>query len=135
MIDVALTTLLKASAGVGDRVYCGGEVVEVTRDPPKVVYTWIGGDTIYSDDGNVGLIKGRYQLDIFAARPTACRSIADAIRNALDGYSGSQDGTPIVRIYFPDRGQVIGPEVPVGQKASAARFSQDLLIDYRENVS
>jgi hypothetical protein len=136
MIDTAITTLLKANAGVGDRVYSGGEVVEVTRDLPKVVYTFIpAGSRLYTDDGNAGLVKGRYQLDVFAARPSAARAIADTIRVALDGYSGTSDGTKIDRIYFPDGEQMQKAEQPVGQSATAARYTQDMLVDYRERIT
>lgn len=135
MIDNAIVDLLRTHAGCSDRIYSGGQKVENTQALPKVVYTWLGGDGLYCDDGNVGLVKGRYQLDIFAATPTAARTIADAIRNGMDGHASTIDTTKIERIYFPDRGQVHKPETQVGQSAAAARFSQDLLVDYREPVS
>lgn len=134
MIDVALVTLIKAAADVGDRVRSGGEVVEVKVDLPKVVYTFIGIERRYCDDGNIGLVKGRYQLDIFAALPTAARAIADDIRVGLDGYAGTEDSTRIERIYFPDE-QGQPPEQPAGQQATAARFTLELLVDYRERTS
>jgi hypothetical protein len=134
VIDVALVTLIKQHAGTADRVHSGGERVELTRDLPKIVYTLIGLDRLYCDDGNVGLVKGRYQLDIFAATPTAARTIADNIRVGLDGYAGTVDGTTLLRVYF-DSERMQPPQQPVGQASTAARFTQDLIVDYRERVS
>lgn len=134
MIDAAITNLLKQHAGCGDRVYSGGEKVEVTRDLPKVIYTYLGGPRLYSDDGNVGLVKGRYQLDAFAVRPTAAREILTNIRVALDGYVGTVDGTKIDRIYFPDGAQMQKAEQAVGQASTAAHYSEDMIVDYRERL-
>lgn len=136
MIDVALVTLLKLHAGAVDRVYSGGEVVEVTRGLPKLVYTLLGdGDALYSDDGNAGLIKETCQLDAFALQPSAARLMLDNIRVALDGYSGTIDGTKIDRIYFESRPKMQKAEQPVGQAATAARYTQDMIVDYRERVT
>lgn len=137
MIDVALVALLRLHAGVDQKVYSGGERVETTVNLPKVVYTLLGdGATTYVDDGNVGLVEGETcQLDAFAARPSAARLILDNIRVALDGYSGEIDGTKIDRIHFGSRPAMQGPEQPVGQVATAARYTLDMSVDYRERIT
>ncbi len=132
MIDVAIVTLLKQHAGVESRVFSGGETVEVNRGLPKVLYTYIGGPRDYSDDGADGIVEGRYQLDVFAIRPTDARTIANVIRAGLDGYSGTINGTAIDRIHFPEDAVMQKPEQPVGQSATAARYSQDMIVNYRE---
>ena len=105
MIDTALTTLLKAHAGVGDRVHSGAQLVKVTTDLPKLLYSLLGIERRYTDDGNTGLTQGRYQIDIFAVLPSDARAIADAIRLALDGYQGTQDDTRIERLLFRNERQ------------------------------
>jgi hypothetical protein len=87
----------------------------------------------YCDDGNAGLTQARYQLDIFAALPSTARGLADAIRVALDGYAGTADGTRIERIYFESERHE-SPERMDGEAVSVSRFSQDVIIEYREPV-
>jgi hypothetical protein len=136
VIDTAMTILLKAHAGVGDRVYSGGERVEVTRDLPKVVYTLLGDvEPIYTDDGQAGLVEETCQVDCFAAKPSAARLVLDNLRVALDGYSGTHDATVIARISFQSRPRMEKPEGVVGAIATAARYTQDVTVQYRERMT
>lgn len=131
MIDNALHSLLTTHAGVATRITPSTETVLVHTDLPRVVYTLIGTTRRYSDSGNSKLTQGRYQLDIFADKGTQARSIADAIRNGLDGYAGTTKETTILRIYF-DSESFGKAERIEGVNRTVARFIQDLIIEYRE---
>lgn len=131
MIDVALATLVKAHAGVAARVTPGTETVLLTRDLPRVIYTLIGVTRRYSDGGNTGLAQARYQLDVFADKATEARAVADAIRVGLDGHKGTTDGTRIDRVYFDAENFAKGEKIE-GANRTVARYSQDVIIEYRE---
>src|SRR5690606_682775 len=103
-----------------------------TRELPLVIYTQVGITRRYNDDGNVGLVQGRFQLDIFAALPTAARTIANAIRTGLDGYRGTIDGTDILRVYLPEGERFGAPDRVDGDAVSYARYIQELTIEFRE---
>jgi hypothetical protein len=138
MIDHALTSLLIEHAGCDNRVYTGGDRVEVLRDLPKVLYTQVSLVRPYCDDGSIGLVKARFQIDIFAATPPAARAIADNIRIGLDGFAGtvgsSLDPVKILRIYFDDE-QMGKADGVVGQPRTAARWVQEMIIDYVERLA
>lgn len=134
MIDTAIAILLGQYAGVDDRVYSGAQLVEATQGVPKIVFTYIDGPRNYTDDGADGMVEARYQLDIFALDPNAARAITIIVRGALDGYAGIVDGTKIDRIHFPEDARMEKPDPgqAVGQSATAARYSQDLIVNYRD---
>ena len=131
MIDVALTTLLKAAAGAATRVTPSTETELVYTQLPRVIYSLIGLDRRYSDDGNAGLTQARYQLDIFADKASQARAVADAIRIGMDGHSGTTDGTKIERIYFDSENFAKGERIE-GANRTVARYSQDMVVEYRE---
>lgn len=135
MIDTAITTLLKAHAGVSNRVYSGAMEVKVQQDLPKVLYTQIGNIRHYTDDGNTGLCRGQWQIDIFATLPSAAREIADNIRVGLDGYKGTTDGTTIERIWFDDNDRPEKPERIEGEAVSVSRFKLLMNVYYRERTT
>ena len=134
MIDVAITTLLRTPAGGTNRVRPGSERVQITTSAlPFVTDTLLSLRRDYTDDGS-GLVKARYQVDIYAATLTAARTIADAIRNTLDDYVGTVDATPIKRIYFDDEAFDGATQNPGAQQV-AVRYRMDMLVDYRESQS
>jgi hypothetical protein len=133
MIDVALHKLIAAATGLGLRVTPSTETVLVTKALPRLVYTLIGVKRRYSDKGNCGLTQARYQLDIFAEKATEARAIADALRVSLDGKATTFDGTKIDRIYF-DSEQFARGDGSEGANKVPARYSQDLIVEYRESA-
>lgn len=134
MIDVALHSLIAQHAGVSTRVTPSTETVFVSKDLPRVVYTLIDTVRTYSDKGNSGLVRARYQLDIFAAKVTEARAVADALRIGLESYAGTTDDTKVDRIYFDSEQFAKGDRVE-GANQITARFSQDLIVVYREATS
>jgi len=138
MIDNAITSLLKTVTtltAVGSRVYSGAMEVKVQQDLPKVLYTQIGNIRHYTDDGNTGLCRGQWQIDIFATLPSAAREIADNIRVGLDGYKGTTDGTTIERIWFDDNDRPEKPERIEGEAVSVSRFKLLMNVYYHERTT
>lgn len=59
---------------------------------PAATYTRIGGAPVNSFDGLDGLDNGVYQIDCYAETAVVARTLADAIRDALDA-SAALGGT------------------------------------------
>ena len=133
-IEIALVTLLRQHAGAGRRVTPSTETVKVYEDLPRIIYSMIALDRIYSDDGNVGIVEVTYQLDIFSAKVTEAHEIADAIRVDIDGLRGEVAGVPILRIYFGGERFGAGDSAE-GANNRVSRYSMDVTIIYRERVS
>ncbi len=62
---------------------------------PLILYTKISGDRDHHLRGPSGHAHPRFQIEAWAETYTAAKSLADAIREALDGYSGTVLGTKI----------------------------------------
>lgn len=96
MIEDKMVDLLLADAGVaaiaGDRVF--PVVVRQTTAFPSVIYRRLpGGERTYSLAGRGGMTTVTVALYGWATSYTTARSLADAIRDALDAYTsnGSTD--------------------------------------------
>lgn len=132
MIENALRKLIVDHAGIGVSIFPSTEVGDVTKALPKVCYTLVSAPRGYSDDGPVGIVTARYQLDVFAATLTQARGIVDAVRQGTDGFAGTLDATPILRVSWPD-GESWGGETPIaGQNVAVARVRADVRVTYRE---
>ncbi len=130
MIEKALYSILVDAAGI-NRVHPSTETVTLTRDLPKIVYTPIDLQRQYCDDGATGLVKGLYQLDVFADRMTEARQLYDIIRASLDGFSGEEDDTQIARISFGSERWEKGEALPGANKV-VSRFIAEMTVDYYE---
>jgi len=100
MIETNLVELLLADATVtsiiADRLY---PVLLPDESPlPAVTYQVISTTPLYALDGRINLTRYRIQIDVWAAWPNyaQAKTLAEAIRVVLDGYSGPQtDGSRI----------------------------------------
>lgn len=74
------------AARVADRVYPGklpqGTVAE------SIVYNRISGAGDYAMDGLTGFAKHRLQIDAWSTTADGASSLADLIRDRIDGYRG-----------------------------------------------
>lgn len=107
---------------------------------PRLLYTPVGGERTYTDDGVTGLHKGRYVIDVFGTTITQCQTIVDKLTKrasaspnpGLDDYAGTVDSTVIVRIYFPELPSITSGNVTrEGANQTVCRMSLDLIVDYR----
>lgn len=100
MIETNLVELLRADATVTSlvaaRIY---PVLLPDESPlPAVTYQVIATTPLYALDERINLTRYRIQIDAWAAWPNyaQAKSLAEAIRVVLDGYSGSlPDGSRI----------------------------------------
>ncbi|MDA3835853.1 MAG: DUF3168 domain-containing protein [Spirochaetales bacterium] len=62
---------------------------------PLILYTKISGDRDHHLQGPSGHAHPRFQVEAWSESYTGAKTLADAIRKALDGYSGTAAGTKI----------------------------------------
>ena len=89
-IEEALYSKLVSDAGVSTRIY--PNVVPQDIALPAVAYQRISTVRDMAHDGPLGIAHVRFQLTISAASYTSARAVANAIRTALDGFSGLMGG-------------------------------------------
>lgn len=133
MIDVAIKSLLREASGT-QKVYPSTETVVVVRDLPKVIFSLIDTSRLYTNDGNTGLAKAVYQIDVFASHPSEARALGDAIRIGLDGFKGDQDGTDFRGISFPDGDTLTQGVRAEGADDTVTRFIFNMRVWYREQA-
>ncbi|HON76504.1 MAG TPA: DUF3168 domain-containing protein [Dermatophilaceae bacterium] len=97
-IESVLRAILVADPGVaaiiGTRAYQG----RLPREPtfPAVIYQMISRP----QDGLTGIVQSRMQYTCMAETWKAAADLADAVRCALHGYRGVQDGARIEYIQY-----------------------------------
>ncbi|MBW2647169.1 MAG: DUF3168 domain-containing protein [Deltaproteobacteria bacterium] len=71
--------------------------VTIPQSPtyPLILYTKISGDRDHTLRGASGHAHPRFQIEAWADTYTGAKTLADAIRNALDDYTGTVTGTVI----------------------------------------
>jgi hypothetical protein len=108
MIESGLYQLIIANAGfsaiAGNRLYplvLPDSLVQSDTTPPSATYQTISSVPDYTNDGPVGCVKARVQFDCFAAAYADAKSVSDAIRQTLDGYTGTlPDGTAVLNCWI-----------------------------------
>lgn len=98
-VEEALYTHLTDDAGVAAlvsaRVYPLVAPQDVAR--PYLVYQRISTPRVRSHSGPSGLAHPRFQITAVASTYGSARSLANAVRAALDGYSGAMGDAPGVQ--------------------------------------
>lgn len=89
-IEEAIYALLTADAGVGQllstRIY--PQAIPQDAALPAVAYQRISGPRILAHDGPTGMARARIQITVQGTMYSSAKGVAEAIRQALDGYKG-----------------------------------------------
>lgn len=101
MLETGLVALLNSSAAVtainGGRIY--PLLIPANSALPCVTYQLISTVPEYCNDGPTGFTKSRIQVDTWANDYLDAKNLANAVRQTLDGYSGTlPDGTQVLSI-------------------------------------
>lgn len=103
-VGEAIVAILLASSTltdlIGNRVY--PNYVPQNAAMPAVTYQRISGPRDHTFDGPSGLVQSRYQLNSWGATYGDMESVADAVRIAMDGFTGSVGGRVIQNIETDD---------------------------------
>jgi hypothetical protein len=119
-IATTLAARLKAVTGVSNLV---STRVWADRAPratphPYVVLQRIGGEPIHHLANASGLANATVQIDVFASSGSSRDAVAEAVRDAIDGWSGSQGGVLVQEVTLDppvetQEGEDLGREVPI----------------------
>lgn len=128
----AIYTILFGNATVlalsGGRITPGGDP---TRGASSVTYhkiTRVGESTM---DGPDTYVVPRMQVNSFALTDYLAEQLSDAVRGALNGFSGTVDGVSIEYIHLEDEGDLDDYE-PNNKAVSRHGVRQDYEISYQE---
>ena len=101
-IEAAISTYLKASAlnaaaTVNGRIYCGSapQTDPATGAPtafPRITFAVISDIPEHDMDGAAGIGNALVQIDVWAITSPNRRTIANAVKNAMDGIIGGTMG-------------------------------------------
>lgn len=106
-IRAGLFSFLSAADGIGAVVTAGGIAriypikMPQGMDKPSLVYTRVSGQSGHHMQGRDGLVRSRMQIDAWAKTAPAASSLANLVKDALDGYSGDM-GSVLVQGVFMD---------------------------------
>lgn len=93
-------TYILAQSAVTDLVSTRIHFVNAPQDvaKPYIIVTKIDSPRLHSHDGGDGLARPRFQFSIFSTGYGEAKSIADALRGVLDGYTGTMGGESGVKV-------------------------------------
>lgn len=121
--DASVTSL------VGHKIY--PHLAQAGDDFPFITWRRTGISREQTLGNPMGVPTVSLSLSIYAASYLSSRKIADAVRNALDGYGGSFDNTEVKRASLTSESDEVivleGSEVP-----TAYSISQDYDILWQE---
>ena len=102
--------------------------VTIPQSPtyPLILYTKISGDRDHALRGASGHAHPRFQIEAWAETYTGAKTLADAIRNALDDYSGTAAGTVIHSCLIESERDTYESEIEI------YRIMQDYMIWHEE---
>ena len=96
MIEAAIRSILINDATVkAITTRCYPVALPQSPTYPLILYTKITGMRDHHLQGPSGHAHPRFQIEAWAKTYTEAKTLADAIREALDGYSGTAAGTKI----------------------------------------
>lgn len=98
-IDEAIRTFV-ASAGldISSRVYSHKAPQPAT--PPYCVFYRISPEPVRSQSGAGTLMQRTFQFSVFSPSQSTALSTGDALRAALDGYSGTMGGLSVKSVMW-----------------------------------
>ena len=131
------TTETEVAAVVSVRVYPQGRVPH-NPTMPYVVYQQVGGAHLRDCAGGVGEARTRIQLDVWAATDATLRTLTDALREALDNYTGNMGeagATVPVRHCGLSGDYGAGEDYPPGEEGGPLRGVQDYTICHTESAT
>jgi len=102
--------------------------VTIPQSPtyPLILYTKISGDRDHTLRGASGHAHPRFQIEAWSESYTGAKTLADAIRNALDDYTGTAAGTVIGSCLIDSERDIYESEIEV------YRVAQDYFVWHEE---
>ena len=132
-LKTAIATILMGDSAVqaivDGRVTPGGDPM---RGQSSVTFHVISSTRWHTMDGPDDLARPTIQVNSYGARDFTSEQLADAVRGALDGFSGTVNGVSISYMALDDEGDLDDFE-PGNKTISRHGVRQDYLVTYTEN--
>ena len=127
-VEAGLVAILKADETVAGLVTARIYPVYIPESAtlPCITYQVTGKTDVNCAGGQTPLVEGSAQITCFATTYLGAVALADAVRSAVGGYSGTAGGTVIQAIFVTDQGDI--PEVSPDDDVSR-RFARRINID------
>jgi len=134
-LDVALYSILSQDATTGPLVADSGSPATYRIFPvfagenptlPCLIYGTISAVREDELEGPMTWVRERIQIDCFADSYTDCKTLAEAVRKALNGYSGTVSGKEIFYASLDNQQDFYD------DKAVFRRISLDFIITHKE---
>jgi Protein of unknown function (DUF3168) len=126
MIDVAFRELLLAdtatAAIVGTQIWFNNRPQDVRS--PGIVLILAGSEPFMTMQGESGAYHGHMQVNVLTPTFATTKQLAAAVRKAIDGYRGVQDGTTIQWAEIEDQKDI--PAKPLQGAGAAATYGVQL---------
>ena len=100
MEEAIIAKLLAAPAvagAAGTRVFPGSRPQGSAL--PAVVFNRIDGTPLYADEGELGLVQTRIQIDCWADTYAGAKTLARAVNAALSAFVGQVNGVQFLSIF------------------------------------
>jgi uncharacterized protein DUF3168 len=135
MIEASLETYLKNNAGiaalVASRIY--PQLIPENPTYPAISYEKTSGEHERSLTGSSGLAMADFELECWAKTYGGAKSVADAVRNALDGFSGMMGTDAVSEVHLDSDSDLF--EISAGNEMQRLYGVQlSLTIWYRESI-
>lgn len=132
MIEPAFRTLIVNAPAVAaiaqDRVYLGAAAQNERR--ARVVLTLVTATHPHTFEEHGGYVQGRMQADCLAPDYKTAKQLTEAVKNALDNYTGTTAGIAIDYIEVEDESDI--PRLPLeGQAVPTFGVSVEALFQYQ----
>ena len=101
---------------------------------PAITYQEIASTREYVMSGAIGMVSARYQINCWDDDYAGARALADAVRIALECYTGTVNGRSIYTVFLEDQGDLT--VFPAGNEVlrrSGQRL--DFTIWYKESLT
>lgn len=118
-VEVGLMVYLEADAPlaalVGTRLY-PNVLPQRNLTLPAIVWQRIATTRVNSLSGPSGLATPRFQFTCWAATYAAAQAVAEALRTALDGYTGAAGAYTVSDAILEDEGDMYEPSIGLKEK-------------------
>ncbi len=128
LADAAVT------AAIGARIY--PDMAPQSAEPPYVIVTRIDAVREHALSGAAGCGTARVQVDVYDRSKTGAWAVAEALRSALFGWSGTRGGRRCSILLESDTSEIV-PQPDGGSGAGGKairRVSQDYSVFFDESV-
>ena len=133
-VDEVIYSLLHddpaVAAIVGVRIY--PQELPQEADLPAIVYERTANDHLRSNDGATGIVNATYELTAWGDGFPDARLLADAVRLALDGYSGTVGSVKIGFILLENELDVLEESLLDERRRCGVR--QQYTVSYDETI-